>query len=132
VYRELRENAALESELIFLASLMAPLHNVELSLTESQSQQWLSHGRTIAAQSPLGTLLFTRALKGNTRWFTLAPGVRSDALARLEESRRKAAAPPLPDAATRPPANPAKAKRRGRKPRATHPQQPGLFDDLSP
>ena len=132
VHRDLREKTALESELIFLAAMMAPLHGIELTLSESQSQQWVSHGREIAAQSRLGALLFANALKHKSRGFTLSLGVRSAALARLEEAERKAASIPPPGAATSNPSNPSKPKRRRRKARSTSPAQRGLFDELSP
>jgi hypothetical protein len=132
VYRELRQKTALESELIFLATMMAPLHNATISLTESQSQQWVSHAREIARKSPLGAQLVTRHLKTSSRWFTLAPGVRAAAAARIRDFQH---APAVLAASTRAAPGPRpdyRAEPRRRKRLPPHPQQPGLFDDLSP
>ena len=124
IYRELREKAALESGLVFLATMMAPLHNIKLTLTESQSQQWVSHAREIAQQSPVGSKLAIHYLKAPSRWFTLTPDVRNAARSRIDDfqppSRPRTIEPARPKRARR--------KRRGRIPGS----QPGLFDALDP
>lgn len=131
VYRELRERTALESELVFFATMMGPLHNVAISLTESQSQQWVSHAREIAAQSPLGAKLVARSLKTPSRWFTLAPGIRSDAITWIEDFQRMPAATPASSGAAARPARPDDPAR-SQRPKPRPPRQPGLFDDVSP
>lgn len=94
IYRDLREKVAVESSLVFLATMMAPLHNVELPLTEEQSQQWLSHAREIARYSPLGAQIVARYLSTPSRWFQLAPEVLQSARAQL--GRIEPPAPPPP------------------------------------
>jgi hypothetical protein len=131
VYRDLRAKAAVESSLVFLATMMAPLHDLKLSLTEDQSQQWVSHAREIAQRSSLGSKLAIHYLKTPSRWFTLAPAVRSDACARIGEfqppSARRQIQPVRP--------NRTQKKRRTRKPSndgSGSSTQPGLFDALDP
>jgi hypothetical protein len=137
VYRELGEETALESGLVFLATMMAPLNNVRLSLTENQSRQWVSHAREIAQQYPLGAALAAHYLKKPSRWFTLAPGVAEAARSRLDDFRP--APPPTPaQAGTATPSEPKRWERRGRKARsspsasARSRTQPSLFDGLDP
>jgi hypothetical protein len=129
VYRDLHEKAAVESSLVFLATMMAPLHDLKLSLTESQSQQWLSHAREIAQQTPLGSRVAIHYLKSPSRWFALAPAVRRAACAQIGEfqppSARRQIQPVRPERAQR--------KRRTRKPAQEGPAtQPGLFDAIDP
>jgi hypothetical protein len=127
VYRDLQERAAVESSLVFLATMMAPLHDLKLALTEEQSQQWVSHAREIARQSPLGSELALRYLKSPTRWFTLDRAVRNTALGHLRDFQppgAKPEAPPPRAESTRP-----KRRRRRKHTDATSPSQRGLFDD---
>jgi hypothetical protein len=129
VYRDLREKAAVESSLVFLATMMAPLHDLKLSLTENQSQQWVSHAREIAQQSPLGSRLAIHYLKSPSRGSALTPAVRRAACARIGEfqppSARHQVQPVRPERAQR--------KRRTRKPTQEGPAtQPGLFDAIDP
>jgi hypothetical protein len=127
VYRDLREKASVESSLVFLATMMAPLHDLKLSLTEDQSQQWVSHAREIAQQSPLGSKLAIHHLRTSNRYYTLAPAVRSAACTRLGEFQ-----PPPAQRQTQP-ARPNRTKRRTRKRAKREPAaQPGLFDAIDP
>ena len=73
--QDLRERAAVESSLVFLATMMASLHTLKLSLTENQSQQWVSYAREISQQSTFGSQLALHYLKAASRWFTLDPGI---------------------------------------------------------
>ncbi|MHB8817049.1 MAG: hypothetical protein ACYDAE_27810, partial [Steroidobacteraceae bacterium] len=73
VYRDLHEKAAVESGLVFLATMMAPLHGLKLMLTEDQSLQWVSHAREIAQQSLLGSRLAIHHLKSPSGGFALVP-----------------------------------------------------------
>jgi len=124
VYRELRDKAALEPGLIFLASRMAPLQRLELVLTESQSQQWIHHARELALQSKLGAQLVTAELRTPSRGFRLDARVRSEALARIDEFRPPVARAP---AAPSPPA-PKPRRRRKAAPVPTSSQN-DLFDE---
>jgi hypothetical protein len=129
VYRDLHEKAAVESSLVFLATMMAPLHDLKLSLTENQSQQWVSHAREIAQQSPLGSRLAIHYLKSPSRWSALAPAVRRAACAQIGEfqppSARRQIQPVRPERTQR--------KRRRRKPaQEGSATQPGLFDATDP
>jgi hypothetical protein len=85
VYREIREHTALESALVFLASMMASLQGVTLALTESQSQQWVSYAHEIARQFTVGAELARHHLNNVSRGFVLAPSVRDAARARLQD-----------------------------------------------
>lgn len=125
VYRELRDKAALEPGLIFLASRMAPLQRLELELSESQSQQWIHHAREFARQSNLGAQLVTAELRTPSRGFRLDARVRSEALARIDEFRPAIARAP---AAPAPPV----PQRRGRRRKAAAvptSSQNDLFDE---
>jgi hypothetical protein len=119
VFAELREKAALESSLVFLATMIAPLHMLKVTLTEEQSQQWVSHAREIARQSSLGSELVQRYIKNPVKWFTLAPAVLTSARAQLAEFS------PAPVALAAPPPEPPKAKKRRRrgKGKESSPQQ---------
>jgi len=125
VYRDLRERAAVESSLVFLATMMAPLHTLKLSLTEDQSQQWVSYAREISQQSSLGSRLALHFLKAPSRWFTLDPRVRNSASARPSDFQPAAAQrqipPPRPDRA------PNRRRKQQSAKQAPHTQQ-GLFD----
>jgi hypothetical protein len=125
VLGELRAQTALESSLVFLATMLAPLHTLKLTLTDEQSQQWVSHAREIARQSPLGSEVVQHHLKSPTKWFTLAPAVLAAARAQLSEFA------PRPAPAAPPPEPPKPKKRRKRKEKDSSPQ-PGLFDALDP
>jgi hypothetical protein len=129
VYRDLREKASVESSLVFLATMMAPLHDLKLSLTEDQSQQWVSHAREIAQQSPFGSKLAIHHLRTSSRHYTLAAAVRSAACALLREFQPPSAQRQIQ------PARPGRTqrKRRTRKPAKGGPAaQPGLFDGTDP
>lgn len=124
VYRELGENHAMESALVFLATLMAPFHELKLALTEAQSRQWVSHGREIAKRSAVGAELVTQYLNRRSPSFVLEHGVRSAALAQTADFR--------PSAQPQPSAPQSRASaRRARRP-ASHSGQRGLFDDHNP
>jgi hypothetical protein len=127
VFGELREKVALESSLVFLATMIAPLHSLKLALTEEQSQQWVSHAREIARQSPLGSELALRHLRNPSRGFTLAPAVLASARAQLADFKpaSQVKPPPAPDL-------PRPKKRRRRSKEKDPSLQPGLFDALDP
>jgi hypothetical protein len=129
VYRDLREKAAVESSLVFLATMMAPLHDLKLSLTEDQSQQWVSYAREIAQRSSLGSQLAVRYLTAPSRSFALAPVVRNSACAQLSDFQ-----PPNARRHTPPPrAGRTQRTRRKRKhAEDTSTRQPGLFDAIDP
>ncbi len=131
VYRHLRERTAIESSLVFLATMMAPLLDVKLSLTEDQSQQWVSYAREIARQSTVGSQLAIRYLKAPTRSFALTPAVRNSACAQLSDfqpsTTRTQTSPPRPGRVPK--------KRRRAKATSTNESsktQPGLFDAIDP
>ncbi len=120
VYTELRDRIALESELVYLAAMLAPVHHATRALTGRQSRQWASHAVKVAAQSPFGAALGIRHLEDNPQWLPLAPAVRRGALQRLEALvQLQGTAKP-----------PAQSPVRRRKPAAATPQQRGLFDDI--
>jgi len=96
VYGDLRERAAVESSLVFLATMLAPLHTLKLSLTEDQSQQWVSYAREISQQSTFGSQLVLHHLKTPSRWFTLAPAIRNSASARQSDFQPVAAPRQIP------------------------------------
>ena len=125
VYQDLREHAAVESSLVFLATMMAPLHTLKLSLTENQSQQWVSYAREISQHSSLGSQLALHYLKAPSRWFTLEQGVRNSASTRLSNFQPAAAhrqiPPPRADYAT-------KRRRKRRHAKEVPDNQRGLFD----
>lgn len=126
VYRDLHERAAVESSLVFLATMMAPLHTLKLSLTEDHSQQWVSYAREISQQSSLGSQLALHFLKAPSRWFTLDPGVRNSASARLSDFQPAAAQRQIPP--PRAEHVPHKRRKRRKKAKEAHDTQGGLFD----
>lgn len=91
ISRELREGATLEPELVFFASMMAPVHGARLALNESQSQQWVSAAREIARRSTVGAEIAVHYLRNPSPWIGLAAAVRDEACDRLEEFRPPAA-----------------------------------------
>jgi len=125
VYRDLRERAAVESSLVFLATMMAPLHTLKLSLTEDQSQQWVSYAREISQQSAFGSQLALHHLKAASRWFTLDPGIRNSACARLSDFQPAAAPRQIPPPRTDHAHNRRRKRRRAKEPTDS---QRGLFD----
>jgi hypothetical protein len=128
VLGDLREKAALESSLVFLATMIAPLHTLKLTLTDEQSQQWVSYAREIARQSPVGSELVLRYLKNPSKWFILAPAVLANARTQLAEFRPAAQAA----LAAAPPEPPKPRKRRRRSKGKEASPQPGLFDAFDP
>jgi hypothetical protein len=125
VYRDLHERAAVESSLVFLATMMAPLHTLKLSLSEDQSQQWVSYAREISQQSSLGSQLALHFLKAPSRWFTLDPGVHQGAAARLSDFQPAAAQREIPPPRAEHVPNRRRKRRRGKE---TPDTQRGLFD----
>jgi hypothetical protein len=124
VYTELGEKTALESSLVFLATMLAPLHGLKLTLTEEQSQQWVSHAREIGRQSSFGAELVQRHIR-NPRGFSLFPSVAAGARSRAGELQPPRAAPlPSPE-----PPRP-KKKRRPRRKKST--SQGDMFDAPDP
>ncbi|MDA8348052.1 MAG: hypothetical protein M0038_04485 [Pseudomonadota bacterium] len=96
ISRELREGATLESELVFFASMMAPVQGARLALNESQSQQWVSCAREIGRRSAVGAEIVTHHLLNPSPWIGIATAVRHEACAQLEDFR-----PPVASSATR-------------------------------
>lgn len=125
VYREMRESTALESGLLFLATMMAPLHGTKVSLDDSQSQQWASYAREVARRSTFGGRLIERHLR-KPRGFTLTASVRAALLADIGASHGAARANPRP--------RHERAAQSSREPELTPqpPLQPGLFDVPEP
>lgn len=128
VLAELREQAALESSLVFLATMMAPLHTTKLTLTDEQSQQWVSYVREIARQSRLGSQIALRYLTSPSKWFTLAPAVLGSAREQLADFKPRSESAVAP----RPPVPKPPAKRRRRKKKEASSAQQELFDGLDP
>jgi len=106
--------------------MMAPLHTLKLSLTEEHSLQWVSYAREISQQSSLGSQLALHFLKAPSRWFTLDPGVRNSASARLSDFQPAAAQRQIPPPRTE--HVPHKRRKRRKKAQEAHDTQRGLFD----
>ncbi len=112
VYDELRDGSAVESGLVFLATMLAPLHGIRLSLTESQSRQWISHAREIAQWSVVGGEMAVRYVTGPSPGCGLASSVAEEARARLDEFRPPRPTPPE-STPTSPRPRPARPSRSG-------------------
>jgi hypothetical protein len=132
VYRDLHERAAVESSLVFLATMMAPLHTLKLVLTEDQSQQWVSYAREISQHSSLGSQLALHFLKAPSRWFTLDPGVRNSASARLSDFQPAAAQRQIPPPRAEHVPHKSRKRRKKAKDKEAHDTQRGLFDATGP
>lgn len=131
LYGELQEKAALESSLVYLATLAAPSNNLKLALTEEQSQQWVSFAREIARQSSLAADLVQSQIKA-PKGFTLVPSVLAHARESIGDFRPQPrsvpAAPPPPEA----PPKRRKRSKRAKKEEDPNSQQKGLFDVPEP
>jgi len=126
VYSELGEGGAVETALVFLATMMAPFHGFKLTLTEAQSRQWVSHAREIAQRSSLGAKLVSQCLKTRSPSFMLEDGVRSAARARIADLRPSAQPQPTTEQSRA-----SKGASPQRRP-ANHSGQQELFDDHNP